>query len=106
MINDILKRQRIADLRFAVKRAREEARKMSIRLLAASILPMSSARAGLKARHAALVRIANEAEAEIERLDKGATCGVGWGHDRASEKAGLEGADPAERFGSFPARNF
>jgi hypothetical protein len=72
MINDAATRERIEDLRFAVKRAREEAQKMSIRLLAASLLPLSRACAELKARHAALVHIANEAEAEIERLDDGA----------------------------------
>lgn len=72
MIDDAATRERIADLRFAVKRAREEAQKMSIRLLAASFLPLSRACTGLKARHAALVHIANEAQAEIERLDEGA----------------------------------
>ena len=71
MTNDADTKERIADLKFAVKRAREEAQKMSIRLLAASLLPLSRAHAELKARHAALVYIANEAQAEIDRLDKG-----------------------------------
>ena len=89
MVDDTLRRQRIADLRFALKRACEEAQKMSIRLLAASLLPMSRTRAGLKARHAALVQIANEAEAEIERLDEGATCDVRWMQDQAREKTAI-----------------
>ena len=68
MIDDA---RRIEDLVYAVKRARAEARKVSLRLFAASFVPRSNARSGLKARHAALVKISDESEAEIERLRRG-----------------------------------
>ena len=71
MIDDAVTKQRIEVLEHAVKRARLEECKVSVQLLAASLNPMSTARAGLKARHAALVRLADGAQAEIERLHEG-----------------------------------
>jgi hypothetical protein len=68
MIDDTTTKRRIEDLRHVVKRARSEAQKVSIQLLAASFNPLSKARADLAARRAALVKIAEEAEADIERL--------------------------------------
>jgi len=65
MVND---RKRSDDLAHVVKRARQEAQKVSFRLLVTSLIPLSQAHITLKARHAALVRIADEAQAEIERL--------------------------------------
>jgi len=71
MIDDAVSRQRIEVLEHAVKRARLEECRVSIQLLAASLNPLSNARAGLKARHAALVRLAEGAQAEIARLHEG-----------------------------------
>jgi hypothetical protein len=67
MLDDTMTRRRIGDLEQALKRERAEARKVSIQLLVASLNPLSNARAGLKARHAALVKLADETAAEIER---------------------------------------
>ena len=66
-LDDTMTTRPIGDLEQALKIERAEARKVSIQLLAASLNPLSRARAGLKARHAALVKLADAAEAEIER---------------------------------------
>ena len=65
MVNDA---RRIQDLIHVVKRARSEAQKVSFRLLATSLVPLSHARIDLKARHAALMKIAEDGEEELERL--------------------------------------
>ena len=67
MIND---KKRSDDLAYVVKRARHEAQRVSFRLLATSLIPLSQAHITLKARYAALVKIADEAQAEIERLQR------------------------------------
>jgi single-stranded DNA-specific DHH superfamily exonuclease len=67
MLDDRMTRRRIGDLEQALKRERAEARKVSIQLLAASLNPLSNARTGLKARHAALLKLVDETQAEIER---------------------------------------
>jgi hypothetical protein len=68
MIDDVTARQNIERLNERVKKLRRVANTVSIQCFVASILPMSRARAGLKARHAALVKMVDEARAEIERL--------------------------------------
>jgi hypothetical protein len=60
--------RRIQDLIQVVKRARSEAQKVWLRLLATSLIPLSNAHIDLKARHAALMKIAENGEAELERL--------------------------------------
>lgn len=67
MLDETMTKRRMGDLEQALKMERAETRKVSIQLLAASLNPLSNARAGLKARHAALVKLADETEAEIER---------------------------------------
>jgi hypothetical protein len=70
MIDDATARQNIERLNQRVKKLRRVANTVSIQCFVASLLPMSRARAGLKARHAALVKMADEAQVEIERLHK------------------------------------
>ena len=67
MLDDTMTRRRIEDLEHALKTERAEVRKVSIQLLAASFNPLSNARAGLKARRAALMKLADEVQSEIER---------------------------------------
>lgn len=67
MLDDTMTRRPLKDLENAVKTERAEARRVSIQLLAASLNPLSKARADLKARRAALVKLADDAQAEIER---------------------------------------
>ena len=67
MLDDTMTRRRMGDLEQALKTERAEARKVSMQLLVASFNPLSNARAGLKARHAALVKLADETQSEIER---------------------------------------
>jgi len=67
MIDDATARQNIERLKQRVKKLRQVANKVSIQCFVASLLPMSRARAGLKARHAALVKMVDDAQAEIER---------------------------------------
>ena len=71
MIDDAATRQLVERLKNRVNTVRREAKKVSIQCLIASLIPMSSARAGLKARHAALVKMADDAQAEIDRLHAG-----------------------------------
>lgn len=68
MIDDATAKQHIERLSERVKKLRRVANTVSIQCFVASLLPMSRARAGLKARHAALVKMADETQAEIERL--------------------------------------
>jgi hypothetical protein len=68
MIDDATARQNIERLKERVKKLRRVANTVSIQCFVAALLPMSHARAGLKARHAALVKMVDEAQAEIERL--------------------------------------
>jgi hypothetical protein len=67
MLDDTMTRRRMGDLEQALKMERAEARKVSMQLLVASFNPLSNARAGLKARHNALVKLADETQSEIER---------------------------------------
>ena len=67
MLDDTMTRRRMGDLEQALKMERAEARKVSRQLLVASFNPLSNARAGLKARHNALVKLADETQSEIER---------------------------------------
>jgi hypothetical protein len=67
MLDDTMTRRRMGDLEQALKTERAEARKVSMQLLVASFNPLSNTRAGLKARHAALVKLADETQSEIER---------------------------------------
>jgi hypothetical protein len=67
MLDDTMTMRRIEDLEHALKMELAEARKVSIQLLVASFNPLSNARPGLKARHAALVKLADEVQAEIRR---------------------------------------
>jgi hypothetical protein len=67
MLDDTMTRRRMGDLEQALKMERAEARKVSVQLLVASFNPLSNARAGLKARHKALVKLADETQSEIER---------------------------------------
>jgi hypothetical protein len=68
MIDDATARQNIERLNQRVKKLRRVANTVSLQCFVASLLPMSRARASLKARHAALVKMADDAQAEIERL--------------------------------------
>jgi len=68
MVDDQNSSQRLHHLGLVVKRARREADKVSIQLLTALLTPMSNARVGLRANHVALVRLAEGAQMEIERL--------------------------------------
>ena len=68
MIDDATVKQHIERLRGRAEKLRRVANKVSFQCFVASLLPMSRARAGLKARHAALLRMADETQAEIERL--------------------------------------
>jgi hypothetical protein len=67
MLDDTMTRRRMGDLEHALKTERAEARRVSMQLLVASLNPLSNARAGLKARHTALVKLADETQSEIER---------------------------------------
>ena len=73
MIDDATARQNIERLKQRVKKLRRVANKVSIQCLVASLLPLSRARPSLEARHAALMKMADEAQAEIERLDQART---------------------------------
>ena len=68
MADDATARQNIERLKQRVKKLRRVANKVSIQCLVASLLPLSRARSSLKARHTALVKMVDEAQAEIDRL--------------------------------------
>ena len=57
----------IGDLKHVLKLDRALARRVSVQLFAARLNPLSNACADLQARHAALVKLADGTQAEIER---------------------------------------
>jgi hypothetical protein len=68
MTDDATARQNIERLKQRLKKLRRVANKVSMQCLVASLLPLSRAHPSLKARHAALMKMVGEAQAEIERL--------------------------------------
>jgi len=60
--------QRISVLENAVAKARREVSVLSLRIIAGEICPDITALAGMRLRHASLVKIAHDAQAEIELL--------------------------------------
>ena len=62
------KDRQVEGLMFVARKTRQEARRVAIRLLVTSLIPLSSAHITLKARHAALLKIVDEVHAEIDRL--------------------------------------
>jgi hypothetical protein len=68
MIHDVTTRRRIGRLEISMRNVQREASKVSFQRLVASVLPFSGAKTGLKARHEALVKMAADDRAEIERL--------------------------------------
>ena len=73
MADDAAARQNIERLKQRMKKLRRVANKVSIQCLVASLLPFSRTRSGLKARHTALVKMVDEAQAEIDRLHEART---------------------------------
>jgi hypothetical protein len=67
MLDDSRTTRSMGDLKHVLKMDRAQARRVSVQLFAARFNPLSNARADLKARHAALVKLADDAQAEIER---------------------------------------
>jgi hypothetical protein len=68
MIHDVMTRRRIGRLEISMRNVQREASKVSFQRLVASVLPFSGAKTGPKARHDALVKMAADDRAEIERL--------------------------------------
>jgi len=65
------RRRRIGHLEDSVRKVQREVSKVSLQRFVASVLPFKSARDGLTARHAALVKMVDNDRAEIERLREG-----------------------------------
>jgi len=73
MVDNAVAKQNVEQLKQHVKKLRRVANKVSIQCLVASLLPLSRARSSLEARHTALVKMVDEAQAEIDRLHEART---------------------------------
>lgn len=60
--------RQIESLMFIARKTEQETRRVAFRILATSLMPLSSTHITLKARHAALLKIVDEVHEEIERL--------------------------------------
>jgi hypothetical protein len=68
MAREAMNRRNIGHLENSVRKVRREASRVSLQRFVASFLPRSRARASLSARHAALLKMAEHDQAEIERI--------------------------------------
>jgi hypothetical protein len=75
--------RQIECLTYVVRKTRLEAQRVALRLIATSLIPSSNAHITLKARHTALVKLADEGQAEIERLRRADTADPEAGQLRA-----------------------